>query len=93
METTITHEEAKNRFVIHSGDEEAGFAGYERDGERWVFTHTVVKPEFSGQGLAGQLVGHALDTVVAEGGTIVPVCSYVVSYVRKHPQYQEHTDA
>src|SRR5690625_5859283 len=75
MVTTIEHDEAQSRFTIHFEGEQAGVAEYERDGDRWVFTHTVVEPKFSGQGLAGKLVGHALDKVVADGGTIVPVCS------------------
>src|SRR5690625_5312883 len=92
MVTTIEHDEAHSRFTIHVEGEQAGVAEYERDGDRWVFTHTVVQPEFSGQGLAGKLVGHALDRVIADGGTIVPVCSYVAGYVRKNPQYQEYTE-
>jgi len=92
MVTTIEHDEAQSRFTIHFEGEQAGVAEYERDGDRWVFTHTVVEPKFSGQGLAGKLVGHALDKVVADGGTIVPVCSYVAGYVRKNPQYQEYTE-
>lgn len=92
MVATIEHDEARNRFVIHYEGDEAGIAEYERDGDRWVFIHTVVKPEFTGRGLAGQLVGHALDRAVADGGTIVPVCSFVRSYIRKHPHYQQHTE-
>lgn len=90
MVATIEHDEAASRYVIHSEGERAGFAAYERDGDQWVFTHTEVDPQFSGRGLAGELVGHALDEVVAAGGTIVPVCEYVASYIRKNPQYEEH---
>lgn len=91
MVTTIEHNEATSRFVLHFEGQEAGVAEYERDGDQWVFTHTEVPPELSGRGLAGKLVGHALDAAIAEGGTIVPQCPYVAAYVRKHPQYQEYT--
>lgn len=90
MTVTINHDESVPRYVIHVDGEEAGFAQYSRDGETWVFDHTEVKPRYTGRGLAGKLVGHALDEVVASGGKIVPECSYVASFVRKNAQYQEH---
>lgn len=90
MTVRIEHDEAASRYVVHVDGEEAGFTEYHRDGERWVFDHTVIESDYSGRGLAGELVGHALDEVVGSGGRIVPVCSYVASFIDKHPEYQEH---
>ena len=90
MTTRIDHDDAGSQYVIYSDDERAGFAKYHRDGTRWVFYHTVVDPAFQGRGLAGQLIGHALTEVVAAGGTIVPECSYVEAYVKRHPEFAEH---
>ncbi len=92
-EITVRHEPERSRFVLELDGAVVGVAAYRRDGEDWVFDHTVVEPEHSGKGLAGRLVRFALDEVVAAGGTIVPVCSYVAGYLDRHPEYAEHVQA
>lgn len=39
--------------------------------------HTIVKPEFGGQGLAGQLVDALVSDARNESKKIIPTCSYV----------------
>lgn len=90
MNIDITHDEGAHRFTISVDEQMVGYAQYERRDDSWLFTDTYIKPEFNGRGLAGKLVGHALDEVIATGGTIVPVCPYVVGFVEKNPQYQAH---
>lgn len=92
MHVTIEHDEAASRFRFFLHEEVAGLADYVRDGDRWVFTHTEVRPEFSGRGLAGRLVRHAFEHVIDDGGTIVPVCPYVANYARKHPEFHDHVE-
>lgn len=83
-------------FAEPSATEAAGYAtyvDYEKDGvKQRIFPHTVVNSEFRGQGLASQLIRHALDDSIAAGFRIVPTCSYVGGWVRKHPEYLEHVD-
>jgi uncharacterized protein len=88
---------AKPRFEIHVDDsgEPAGETYIKdietADGVRQrIFPHTEVKEEFGGHGLASTLVRQALDASIAEGLQIVTVCPYVKSWVKKHPEYQEH---
>ena len=52
------------------------------------FPHTEVEPALRGRGIAAQLVGAALADVRAGGHDVVALCSYVVDYVRDHPEYQ-----
>ena len=52
-----------------------------------MFHHTEVLPAFEGKGLAARLTRHALDDVRAQGLWAIPVCDYVVGYIRKHPEY------
>lgn len=80
---TVVRNEAERRYEIHVGDTLAGFAEFRIDDHgRAAFTHTEVDPAFGGQGLGGTLVGEALADVAARGETVVPVCPFVVKYLR-----------
>lgn len=78
---------AEHRFEILDDGELAGISVYREEGERTVFLHTVVLPSFEGRGLGSRLAKSALDEVVAGGGTIVPVCPFIASYLERHPEY------
>jgi uncharacterized protein len=52
-----------------------------------VLVHTEVEPELEGQGLGGRLVAGALEDIRARGLRLVPVCPFVTSYLRAHPEY------
>lgn len=90
----------ESRYVlIDRGEDgsEAGVIGEESyvdvegdHGTERVFFHTGVSDEYSGQGLASVLVGAAVEQVIAAGSAVVPVCPYVVAWVKKHPEFAEH---
>ena len=67
----------------------AGFAEYMLSNGLITFTHTEIDPAFEGKGLGSQLVRFALDDVRASGKKARAVCSYVASYVTKHPEYAD----
>lgn len=54
-----------------------------------TFTHTGVQPGHEGQGLAGHLVRRGLDDARSDGVRIVPACSYVTTYLQRHPEDQD----
>jgi hypothetical protein len=61
-----------------------------RDGQgRRVFSHTGVRPEFEGRGLAAQLVRRALSDARDEEVKVVPQCSFVARFIASHPQYDD----
>ncbi|TDE53142.1 N-acetyltransferase [Nonomuraea mesophila] len=93
MANEVVDNTAKSRFEILVDGQVAGFADYRLMPTKIVFTHTEVAPEFEGQGLAGELVGHALRLSADTGLRIVPLCSYVAKYIERHPEFQEITDA
>lgn len=53
-----------------------------------VFTHTEVPPALEGQGIAGKLVQSVLDDARERALQVIPLCPFVASYIRRHPQYQ-----
>jgi predicted GNAT family acetyltransferase len=86
----VIRNDGENRYEIWADDELAGFGEYTERDDRTVFTHTEVSDAFAGQGLAKTLAAGALDDMVQRGRVIVPVCPFVVDYVRKHPEYEPH---
>ena len=50
--------------------------------------HTEVPPALEGRGIAARLVQAALDYAQAEGLKVLPRCSYVRAYMRRHPRTQ-----
>lgn len=60
-----------------------------RSSDRIAFIHTEVSPELEGHGLASRLVAGALDDVRAHGLHVVPICPFVSTYLRRHPEYED----
>ena len=59
-----------------------------------AFVSTVVEEEYRGAGLAGKVVGHALDEAINDGYRIVAVCPYVKRWIGKqdNPRYEQARD-
>ncbi|MEU7749105.1 GNAT family N-acetyltransferase [Nonomuraea sp. NPDC049158] len=93
MPVEIVDNAERSRFEILVDGTVAGFADYRLLPTKIVFTHTEVLPEHEGQGLAGKLVGYALDMSRDTGLRVVPLCPYVVKYIERHPQYKDLVDA
>ena len=64
-------------------------AVYRQQGDRLIFTHTEVPPADEGRGIGSRLVREALDDARRRGFKIVPACSFVVEFVRRHPEYAD----
>ena len=62
---------------------------YVVEGQRMVFTHTLVPPELRGRGIAEKLVRAALAEARAQGRRVVPACSYVAKFIERHAEYQD----
>ena len=70
-------------------DGQLAICDYRREGNTLVLPHTVVPAALQGRGIAALLVQAALDWARAEGLKVRPVCSYVASYLQRHPQQQD----
>lgn len=90
---TVVHNAEKQRYELRDGDAVIGYTQYHPDGDtQLVFDHTEVDKGYSGQGLAGRLVGFALDDVRERGKRVVAICSYVDKYIGEHPEYRDLAD-
>jgi uncharacterized protein len=78
-----------NRFEIVVDGTLAGVAVYSLRDSSYMFTHTEVDPAFEGQGLGSKLAAGALDAVRERGGTVVPRCPFIKSWIDRHPDYRD----
>jgi uncharacterized protein len=81
------------RHEAHLDGRLAGFSQYRLEPARVTFTHTKVDPEFEGRGIGSGLVRWQLDDARRRGLRIVPLCPFVKSYLRRHPEYADIVDA
>lgn len=51
--------------------------------------HTETHPELRERGVGQKLVKEALDIVREQGFELVPLCPYVVAFLKRHPQYHD----
>ncbi|HSJ04199.1 MAG: GNAT family N-acetyltransferase [Verrucomicrobium sp.] len=85
---TIRHNEADQRFET-AGTSEPSVLEYELEAGRILFTHTFVPPALRGQGVAADLVKEGFAYARKEGLKVVPLCSYVAQYLKRHREYDD----
>lgn len=82
--------EAAMRFEATEDSQVAGFLEFKMDGHTMVLTGTEVDPGHGGKGIGGQLVKFAFEYARESGDTqVAPACSFVVSWVERHPAYRD----
>ncbi|MEP6651270.1 MAG: GNAT family N-acetyltransferase [Lapillicoccus sp.] len=98
VETVVRDHPAEQRYEITVAGRMAGFAAYldrpggEGGGQRRVFVHTEIDPNYEGQGLGGVLARGAFADVRASGRRAVAVCPFVSVYVKRHPEEADIVD-
>ncbi|MDQ1056360.1 putative GNAT family acetyltransferase [Arthrobacter globiformis] len=92
---TVRHAVDKHCYELVDGETAIGKTEYVPasgpDDKERIFYHTEVSEAYAGKGLATVLAKHALDDTIAAGLTIIPVCPYIKGWLRRHPDYQQHT--
>ena len=83
----VRHNTAESRFEVIT-DGRLSVADYQLRGGEMVMTHTFVPPELRGRGIAEKLVRAALEYAQGEQLRVVPACSYVDVFIRRHAEFQ-----
>lgn len=83
----ITNNENLNRLevCVEGG---LGILRYQIQSHTMWLLHVQVSPEAQGHGVASELTRTALALAKERGFKVVPVCSFVATYIRRHPEYQ-----
>jgi uncharacterized protein len=82
----VRHNAQENRFEAEV-DGELSVADYEQRGTEMIMTHTFVPPRLRGQGIAEKIVRVALEHARSERLRVVPACSYVAAFIKRHPEF------
>jgi len=85
-ELEVKHNPAESRFETWI-DGELSKLDYMEDGNTIVMTHVGVHPSHRGRGVAGKITEVALEYAKGKSLRVVPMCSYVGAYIRRHPEY------
>jgi predicted GNAT family acetyltransferase len=88
----VLHNEAAQRFEAKV-DGHLSVANYRLDAGVMRMVHTEVPRELEGRGIAAALVKRAIEHARASGLKVAPACSYVRTYMRRHPETQDVLEA
>ena len=84
----VRHNEAERRYELET-EHGLAIAVYRQQGDSLVFVHTEVPRADEGKGIGAQIVRGALDDSRKRGFKIVPACSFVAAFMRRHPEYND----
>jgi uncharacterized protein len=89
QEPRVVDDAAEQRYELWVEDARAGVIEYETRPGVMVLIHTEVDPEFGGRGLASLLIAGALRDIRARSLKLVPICPFVRTYLRRHPEERD----
>lgn len=89
MPVTVTDAIDGHRFEAHIDGALAGYAAYRRTEHVVTYPHTVVEPEYEGQGVGGALARAALDDARRRGLRVRATCPFISAWMGRHPEYQD----
>ena len=84
------HLPERQRFEIDLGGGVAEI-DYKISGDTIAMYHTGVPPAYQGLGVAAVITKFALDWAKENGYKVNPLCSYIRTYIQRHPEYEENT--
>ena len=61
---------------------------YKIMGNKIFLTHTEVPHELEGKGVGSKIVKAALAEVESRGLKLIPLCPFVASYIKRHPEWE-----
>jgi predicted GNAT family acetyltransferase len=85
---SIVDNTARSRFE-YDVEGRTAFIDYRRTGNVVSLTHAEVPRELEGRGIGSALVRGTLDLIRGRGEKVIPACSFVDAFIRKHPDYQD----
>jgi len=92
MSLTVTHEPDAERYAAYEGDELQGWIVYDHAGTTLRLLHAEVPPLMRNKGVGGDVVRAVLDNLRASTtDRVQPVCGFVVTWMRRHPEYADLT--
>ena len=85
---SVVDNTARSRYE-YAVEGHTAFIDYRRaSGVVWL-THAEVPTELEGRGIGSRMAAGTLDRIRSQGEKVVPQCSFVAAFIRRHPEYQD----
>jgi predicted GNAT family acetyltransferase len=81
---TFENDPERHRYEAYADGVLAAYSEYNLLSESIVFTHTEVLPEHEGKGIGSYIAREALADARKQAKYVVPVCTFIAAYLRKH---------
>jgi predicted GNAT family acetyltransferase len=85
-EIPLVNNEAIHNFEL-TVDGYRAFIDYKLRDDKIYLIHTEVPVELEGKGVASAIVEKAFNYIEEHGLKLVPLCVYVASYLKRHPEW------
>lgn len=88
---TVSRNEEESRFEAFASGALLGYIDYTVDGKVMDLPHTLVFPEYEGQGVASKLTRQALDMIRAmdDEMRVTPTCPFISVWIKRHSEYED----
>lgn len=86
---TIRDDPSERRYEALREGDLVGEIRYVTEPGLVVLVHTEVDPSAKGSGVGSLLVRSALDDIRGRGLHVIPVCPFVVAYIKRHKEYAD----
>jgi len=88
LSSAVRQNPARSRFELDA-DGATAFAYYRLGDGVMTFHHTETPFHLQGRGIASRLVRGALEQARAQQLKVAPRCSFVASYMARHPEFND----
>lgn len=92
MTSVVEDNPALSRTELRVDGELVGWSKYGPAGDSVIVAHTEIDERREGEGLGSVLARGTLDGIRASGKTVIPVCPFTASFIRRHPEYVDLVD-
>ena len=84
----VTDNASRQRFELEE-EGKLAFADYRVQADVLILPHVEADPALRGRGAAGRLMTGVMEIVRERGLKVMPVCSYAVAWLERHPEYSD----
>ena len=88
-EIIINFNQRESRSIALNEGNIIGYCQYKEENNIWSITHTVVKQEFGGRGIAKRLVLAVIEEARKQNKKINPICSYAKKMMESSDEYKD----
>jgi predicted GNAT family acetyltransferase len=85
--SNVTDNAERQRFELDI-DGHISFIEYRQHGQVITMTHAEVPPALNGRGIGSELAKGALDMVRSRQQTVLPLCPFITTYIKRHPEFK-----